>query len=91
MFRQFKIEPTLTLGGYVGKSERIGAARPLKGTLITEIYEHRDTVTCLENIADEFLVSAGNDGTVRVFSVPKIEASIVCESEGAHEIKRQGQ
>lgn len=34
-------------------------------------------ITCLENVADRFLISASYDGTVRVFNIKKIEANIV--------------
>ena len=46
-FDQFQIRQTTRLGEYQRKSlEPDKLARP-KGQLITEIYEHRDVVTCL--------------------------------------------
>lgn len=43
-------------------------------------------ITCLENVADRFLISASYDGTVRVFNVRKVESNITCESEGVYEV-----
>lgn len=43
-------------------------------------------ITCLENVADRFLISGSYDGTVRVFNIRKIETNITCESEGIYEI-----
>ena len=62
-----------------------------KGTLLTEIYEHRDVITCLENIADKFLISGSYDGTLRVFNTRKMEMNITAESEAMYEIGNEGE
>ena len=84
-FEQFKIKPTLKLGEYNLKANEMEKIKP-KGTLLTEIYEHRDVITCLENIADKFLISGSYDGTLRVFNTRKMEMNVTAESEAVYEI-----
>lgn len=57
-----------------------------KGQLITEIYEHKDVITCLENIADNFLISGSYDGTLKVFDLKKIEINVAPDSEVSFEL-----
>ena len=55
-----------------------------KGNLYTEIYEHRDVITCVENVADNFLISGSYDGTLRVFNTRKMEMNISANSEAVY-------
>ena len=71
-FDQFNIKQTFKLGEYNSKVFDAEKSLRPKGSLVTEIYEHKDVITCLENIADKFLVSASYDGTVRIFNIKKI-------------------
>lgn len=71
-FDQFNIKQVFKLGEYNNKTMEIEKPLRPKGNLVTWIYEHKDVITCLENIADKFLVSGSYDGTIKVFNVKKI-------------------
>lgn len=62
-----------------------------KGTLFTEIHEHKDVITCLESIGDKFLISGSYDGTLRVFNTRKMEMNVTADSEAVYEIGNEGE
>jgi WD40 repeat protein len=87
----FKIKPIPKLGIYIRPPivfEKL--ARP-KGVLVSEIFEHTDTITCLEKVADQFILSGSADGSLRVFDARKIQTNVTMCSEGWVEMKGEGE
>ena len=78
----FNIKPIPKLGNYNRPTHLFEKIAKPKGILLTEIYEHTDTITCIEKVADQFILSGSADGTLRVFDSRKIQANITMSSEG---------
>lgn len=43
---------------------------------MSEIFEHADTITCLEKVADQFFLSGSADGTLKIFDSKKIQMNV---------------
>lgn len=80
-FEQFNIQKTTKLGEYYRKTMEPEKIMRPKGTLVTEIFEHKDVITSLEKIADSFLISGSYDGKFRLFNTKKIDMNITVGSE----------
>lgn len=87
----FKIRPIPKLGNYVRQPAMLEKITRPKGILISEVFEHTDTVTCLEKVADQFILSGSADGTLRVFNAKKIQANVTMCSEGWVDMRGQGE
>ena len=65
-------------------------ARP-KGILVSEVFQHSDSVTCLEKVADQYILSGSADGTLRVFDSKKIIANVTTCSEACIQLRGEGE
>lgn len=82
-----KVRPIPRLGSYTRSillPEKL--PRP-KGVLLAEISEHTETVTCLEKVADQFILSGSSDGTLRVFDSRKLQMNMTLGSEAWVEMR----
>lgn len=57
----------------MGGGKKIQKVTKPSGNLVTTIYEHEDSVSCLESLKDSKFISGSYDGYVRVFDLDKIE------------------
>ncbi|KAJ2465321.1 Serine/threonine-protein kinase [Coemansia sp. RSA 2322] len=65
------------------KRQRFEGWRP-HGTLVGELAEHNDAVTCLVATNTALFASGSDDGTVRVFDGSAFRKSAVCRSHATH-------
>lgn len=79
-FEMFKIRPIPKLGTYIRPPPLIEKINRPKGILISEVFEHTDTVTCLEKVADQFILSGSADGSLRIFDAKKIQTNVTMSS-----------
>ncbi|KAJ1950895.1 Serine/threonine-protein kinase [Linderina macrospora] len=64
------------------RKQRLEGWRP-QGTLVAEIPEHNDAVTCLVAASSTYFVSGSSDGTVRVFDANAFRRNAVCRSKAS--------
>ncbi|KAJ2797084.1 Serine/threonine-protein kinase, partial [Coemansia guatemalensis] len=58
---------------------RLESWRP-QGTLVGEVAEHNDAVTCITPVAGGLFVTGSDDGSVRVFDASSFRKSAVCRA-----------
>ncbi|KAJ2381304.1 Serine/threonine-protein kinase, partial [Coemansia sp. RSA 2559] len=55
-----------------------------RGTLVAEIVEHNDSVSCLAATGGSLFASGGDDGVVRLFDANSFRKNAVCRSRATH-------
>ncbi|KAJ2611315.1 Serine/threonine-protein kinase [Coemansia sp. RSA 1365] len=63
----------------LARRPRLESWRP-QGTLVGEVVEHNDAVTCITPVAGGLFVSGSDDGSVRVFDANSFRKSAVCRA-----------
>ncbi|KAJ1667955.1 Serine/threonine-protein kinase [Coemansia sp. RSA 1813] len=65
------------------KQQKFEEWRP-HGTLVAEIVEHNDAVSCLVATGGSLFASGGDDGVVRLFDANSFRKNAVCRSRATH-------
>ncbi|KAJ2342699.1 Serine/threonine-protein kinase, partial [Coemansia sp. RSA 2618] len=65
------------------KRQRFDGWRP-QGTLVAEVAEHNDAVTCIAATNSSLFMTGSEDGTVRLFDGGVFRKSAVCRSRATH-------
>ncbi|KAJ2662411.1 Serine/threonine-protein kinase [Coemansia sp. RSA 1199] len=65
------------------RRQRLDGWRP-QGTLLAEVSEHNDAVTCVVATNSALFMTGSEDGTVRLFDASVFRKSAVCRSRATH-------
>ncbi|KAJ2307288.1 Serine/threonine-protein kinase [Coemansia sp. RSA 2705] len=65
------------------KRQRFEGWRP-QGTLVAELHEHNDAVTCIAPSVSSLFTTGSDDGTVRLFDGSAFRKNVVCRSRATH-------
>ncbi|KAI9502546.1 Serine/threonine-protein kinase [Coemansia spiralis] len=80
----FMYKKSLELGfGSLPKQQRYEGWRP-HGTLVAEVVEHNDSISCLAATDSSLFASGSDDGVVRLFDASSFRKNAVCRSRATH-------